>query len=92
VVPEARVTATRTLERLGGVPQLRMAQRKMGAVITDGGHMILDVTFDAPFDPAEMETEMNRIPGVVENGLFTRANAHVIVARADGSIDEMKPA
>jgi ribose 5-phosphate isomerase len=35
---------------------------------------------------------MNRIPGVVENGLFTRCNAHVIVARADGSIDEMKPA
>jgi ribose 5-phosphate isomerase A len=92
VVPEARVTAARTLERLGGRAQLRMAQRKMGAVITDGGHMILDVTFEAAFDPAEMETEMNRIPGVVENGLFTRCNAHVIVARADGSIDEMKPA
>jgi ribose 5-phosphate isomerase A len=92
VVQEARLTATRALERLGGRAQLRMAQRKMGAVITDGGHMLLDVAFDTPFDPVEMETEMNRIPGVVENGLFTRCNAHVIIARADGSLEEMKPA
>ncbi|MFP4011192.1 MAG: ribose-5-phosphate isomerase RpiA [Spirochaetaceae bacterium] len=89
VVKEAQLTASRALERLGGRPRLRMAERKMGAVITDGGHMILDVTFDAPFDPRQMETEMNTIPGVVDNGLFTRANAHIIAAAADGRFLEM---
>ncbi len=92
VVREARLTATRAVQRLGGRPQLRLAQRKMGAVITDGGHMILDVAFERPFDPVAMEAELNTIPGVVENGLFTRCNPHVVVARAGGSFSELKPA
>ncbi|MFW6223775.1 MAG: ribose-5-phosphate isomerase RpiA [Spirochaetota bacterium] len=92
VVREARLTATRAIQRLGGRPQLRLAQRKMGAVITDGGHMILDVAFERPFDPVAMEAELNTIPGVVENGLFTRCNPHVVVARAGGDFSELKPA
>ncbi|NBB90906.1 MAG: ribose-5-phosphate isomerase RpiA [Spirochaetes bacterium] len=92
VVREARLTVSRAIQRLGGGPQLRLAQRKMGAVITDGGHMILDVAFERPFDPVAMEAELNTIPGVVENGLFTRCNPHVIVARADGEFSEMKAA
>lgn len=91
VVQEARLTAARALERLGGRATLRMAERKMGAVITDGGHMILDTSFDEPFDPMAMEREMNMIPGAVENGLFTRANPFVLIARADGSFAEMPP-
>jgi ribose 5-phosphate isomerase A len=89
VVREGRLTASRTLERLGGKPVLRMAQRKMGAVITDGGHMILDVTFDRPFDPAKMEADINTIPGVVENGLFTRCNPHIFAVRETGEFFEM---
>jgi ribose 5-phosphate isomerase A len=92
IVREARLTASRAIQRLGGRPQLRLAQRKMGAVITDGGHMILDVAFERPFDPVAMEAEINAIPGVVENGLFTRCNPHIVVARPDGEFSEMKPA
>lgn len=88
VVKEGRLTATRALERLGGRPELRMAERKMGAVITDGGHMILDVTFDRPMDPKQLEVDMNTIPGVVENGLFTLCNPHVLGVRKNGEFFE----
>jgi ribose 5-phosphate isomerase A len=89
VVKEGRLTASRALERLGGRPELRMAARKMGAVITDGGHMILDVTFSGPIDPVAMEAEINTIPGVVENGLFTACNPHILAIRESGELFEM---
>jgi ribose 5-phosphate isomerase A len=89
VVKEGRLTASRALERLGGRPELRMAARKMGAVITDGGHMILDVTFPTPIDPAAMEKEINTIPGVVENGLFTACNPHILAIRRSGELSEI---
>jgi ribose 5-phosphate isomerase A len=89
VVTEARLTASRALERLGGRPQLRLAQRKMGAVITDGGNMLLDVTFERPFDAPQMEIDINTIPGVVDNGLFTRCNPHVLAVRENGEFIEM---
>ena len=70
VLPMAVVPATRTIERLGGRPQLRMGTRKIGPLITDQGNMLLDVTFDAIDDPAHLERTLNNLPGVVENGLF----------------------
>ncbi|MFN3927050.1 MAG: ribose-5-phosphate isomerase RpiA [Pseudanabaenaceae cyanobacterium] len=70
VLPLAVVPATRALERLGGKPELRMAVKKDGPVITDQGNMILDVNFPEISDPSALEKEINNIPGVLENGLF----------------------
>ena len=42
VLPLARVPVMRALEQLGGEPAVRMAERKMGAVITDNGNIIVD--------------------------------------------------
>lgn len=47
---------------------MRMAEKKDGPVLTEGGHVILDVTFET-IGP-EAETELKGIPGVVETGLF----------------------
>ena len=41
-------------------------------VVTDSGNFILDCRCGAIPTPGKLEIELNRIPGVVENGLFTR--------------------
>jgi ribose 5-phosphate isomerase A len=88
VVPEARVTATKALEALGGTQiTLREALRKAGPVITEYGNLILDIRFASPVDPAAMEDAINRIPGVVENGFFTRIVPAVYIAHSDGTIE-----
>ena len=71
VVPEARLSVSAALERLGAEVKLREALRKAGPVVTDHGNLLLDIRFSAPVDPCSMEIELNRIPGVVENGFFT---------------------
>ena len=87
VVPEARVQAARALDKLGASASLREALRKAGPVITEHGNLILDIRFGSPIDPSIMETELNKIPGIVENGLFTRNPPVVYIARSNGSIE-----
>ncbi len=91
VLPMARVPVTRALEALGADVALRMAVRKMGAVITANGNILLDIRFPAPIDPEEMETRINTIPGVVENGLFAVRKAEVWVAYEDGRVAALPP-
>jgi len=93
VVPEARIQVTKTLDKLGADVTLREALRKAGPVITEHGNLILDIRFRPgglqckPIDPSLMETELNQIPGVVENGFFTRKPPVVFIARSDGTIE-----
>jgi ribose 5-phosphate isomerase A len=70
VLPMAITPVTQAIEALGGKPELRMGVKKDGPVITDQGNMVLDVTFNAIDNPAELEKTLNNIPGVLENGLF----------------------
>jgi ribose 5-phosphate isomerase A len=88
VIPMAIATVTKALEKLGGKPELRMGVRKAGPVITDQGNMILDVKFDNLSDNAkELESTINNIPGVLENGLFIDSTELVLV----GVIIDGKP-
>jgi ribose 5-phosphate isomerase A len=87
VVPGARTPVIRTLEKLGIQVQLREAVRKAGPVITEQGNLLLDIRFPGPVDPALFETELNRIPGVVENGFFTRLRPVLYIARRDGTLE-----
>lgn len=88
VVPAALGPARRSIASLGGEVTVRMGVRKAGPVITDLGNLLLDVRFEPLSDPAHMEEELDRIPGVVENGLFTRRKPVVLIARRDGRIEE----
>ena len=92
VVPAARLTAAKAIAALGGRPTLREAARKAGPVITEHGNLILDVLFAAPVDPVAMELELNRVPGVVENGFFSRKGPAVYVGRPDGTVEARFPA
>lgn len=85
VIPMAIAPVMRALERLGGTPEIRMGVKKDGPVITDQGNMILDVKFEAIAHPGELETTINNIPGVLDNGLFVGlANKILIGELKDG--------
>ena len=66
--------------------EVRMAVKKMGAVITDNGNILLDLSFQKAFDPVKMEEALSLIPGVLGNGIFARCNPEVLVGHPDGSI------
>jgi len=88
VLSLARVPVIAALKRLGGEPEVRLAERKMGAVITDNGNIIVDVRFPGGMDPVDMEKRLSLIPGVLGNGIFTGCASRVIVGHADGHISE----
>jgi len=73
-----------------GIAQARIVRRMQKAstnapVITDSGHFILDCHCQAIANPDALEARLNNIPGVVENGLFTRESSGMVVGRLDGS-------
>jgi len=54
-------------------------------VVTDSGNFILDAHCGPNLtNPGPLEIELNRIPGVVENGLFTREAVGMVVGCFDG--------
>jgi ribose 5-phosphate isomerase A len=88
VIPEARVQVCSYLDKFGAAVMLREALRKAGPVITEHGNLILDIRFGSPVDPVLMETELNKIPGVVENGFFTANTPVVYIACSNGNIEK----
>ena len=55
-------------------------------VVTDSGNFILDCHCGPVIaDPAPLEIALNQIPGVVENGLFTREAVGMVVGCFDGT-------
>lgn len=84
VIPESRRIVSDTLIDMGAKPEIRMAERKDGPVITDNGNFILDVAFGLIESPIHLENELNSIPGVVENGIFTEMVDKAIVSSKDG--------
>lgn len=85
IIPESVSPVMKALKDMGGVPEIRMGQLKDGPVITDNGNFILDVAFGAIENPIHMEKDLNAIPGVVENGLFTEMVDKVIIGFEDGA-------
>ncbi|RTZ44434.1 ribose-5-phosphate isomerase RpiA [Candidimonas sp. SYP-B2681] len=79
VIPMARAVVARRLASLGGRPVLR------DGFITDNACEILDVSDFSITKPAELESLINDIPGVVSCGLFAIAGADVaLVSTQDG--------
>jgi len=71
VLPFALGVVKRKITEMGITPTVRMAQKKMGPVVTDNGNFLLDLKFPAPIkDPAKVAVDLKMIPGVVETGLF----------------------
>jgi ribose 5-phosphate isomerase A len=81
VIPIARSFVARQLVRLtGGVPELR------AGVTTDNGNLIIDVRGLTILKPMELEADIGFIAGVVENGIFARRPADVLLLGTDQGV------
>ncbi len=82
VLPSAWRYVGDKLNSLGGRVDLRMAEKKAGPVVTDQGNLVLDVIFENGINaPEELEKVINKIPGVLENGLFVNLADEVLVGQ-----------
>ena len=87
VLPSAWKQVQKTLINLGGEGNLRMAQKKAGPIVTDQGNLILDLTFKNGIDQPELlESQINNIPGVLENGLFVNLTDEVLVGKVESDV------
>jgi ribose 5-phosphate isomerase A len=76
-----------TLASLGCEPVLRMDWADPNhPFVTDGGHYTVDCLFPEIPNPASLETEIKRIPGALECGLFVGLTRAAVVAR-EGRLD-----
>lgn len=70
---------------------LQLRKTDTGAVYkTDNGNPILDCDFYPIKDPAKLHSELNNIPGVVENGLFVHLCDRVVVGYKDGHAEVLE--
>jgi len=84
VLPQARSYVARELVKLGGEPVYREG------FVTDYGNVILD-TYDLDItDPAELESTLNNIVGVVCNGIFASQSAHVMLKAGDDGVSTVQ--
>jgi ribose 5-phosphate isomerase A len=63
-------------------PVIRMAKSKLGPVISDNGSFIIDCEMKIE-NPKETEQWLKTIPGVIENGIFTKFDI-IIVGNDEG--------
>ena len=74
VIPMARSFVARRLVKVtGGVAELRQG------VTTDNGNLIIDVRGLSIVKPMQLETDIDLIAGVVENGVFALRPADVLL-------------
>ncbi len=82
IVKFASESTMRRLQRFGCVPTLR--EKNGIAFITDNGNLIADCRFQKIDNPADLEADLNLVPGVVDNGLFVGLADIVIVSSKAG--------
>lgn len=79
VLPMARSSVARQLVRLGGDPEYR------DGFVTDNGNIILDIHNLSINTPIALEEQIKLITGVVDNGLFAKRAADIVlIASKDG--------
>jgi ribose 5-phosphate isomerase A len=84
VIPMARSYVARELVALGGRP------RRREGYVTDNGNVILDVADLTILEPVALEEAIDRIAGVVTNGLFARRGADVLLLGTQRGVRTIK--
>jgi ribose 5-phosphate isomerase A len=55
--------------------------------VTDEGHLLLDCELAGDADPERLDHELNRLPGVVEHGLFVGLTERALLGTAEGGLE-----
>ena len=84
IVPFAANLTINKLKELGYNTRIRMSNDK--EYITDNGNIIVDCSFEKIAEPIELNKQINLIPGVVDNGLFTRMVSSLVIGYNDGNV------
>ena len=83
VIPEASSLVIEGLKDLGASEvKVRPSSEKYGPIISEHGNLVLDARF-SDIKP-ELESEINSLTGVVENGLFFGLCNELLIAKSDG--------
>jgi ribose 5-phosphate isomerase A len=80
VIPMARSLVARQIVKLGGDPVYREG------FITDNGNVILDVYNLELLDPKLMEEKLKLIVGLVENGIFAKRTADIVLLGIENKV------
>ncbi|MGH9550805.1 MAG: ribose 5-phosphate isomerase A [Terriglobales bacterium] len=86
VIKFAEALVAKKIAALGAVVKVR-ADSSGRKFITDEGNHILDCNFGRIPDPPALARELERIPGVVEHGLFIGMAALALIAKGDQVIE-----
>ncbi|MBO67120.1 MAG: ribose 5-phosphate isomerase A [Acidiferrobacteraceae bacterium] len=83
VIPMAQGLVSRRLVQMGGTPVVRERFQ------TDNGNIVIDVRNLDLTDPLRVEQELNCVAGVVENGIFGRQSADVLLVGGDNDVRQL---
>jgi ribose 5-phosphate isomerase A len=83
IVPFGWEATERKLKDLGGNPSMRRGADNK-PYVTDGGHYIMNCSFETMENPKEIAHCLDHVVGVVEHGLFLGFATEAIVAGRDG--------
>lgn len=84
VLPMAQEFVSRRMLKMRGNPVWREG------FVTDNGNHILDIEDLQITNPLEMETRINRIPGVVTVGIFAHRPADILLIADDTGVRELR--
>lgn len=90
VLPFCWVLTARRLRELGCEPQPRLAAGRH--FVTDNGNYVLDCKFPPIQRPAELESSIKLLPGVVESGLFVSLADTLVIGFEDRTEVRERPA
>ena len=86
IIPMSYIPVMKKLDKLGGIPVLRMAQAKAGPVVSDNGNFIIDVDFGQINNPDDLNTKLLKISGIVDTGLFVGMASKAYIGQKDGTV------
>jgi len=82
-LPFAHSAVVQGLEKLGA-KKIRQRMLEGNNFESDNGFHIVDADFGVIGNPSSLEQKINLIPGVLENGIFSRGASEVIVGGKEG--------
>lgn len=89
VIPFALPTILKSLKDLGFKVKLRVGSGKVGPVMTDNANLLLDIYCKGLEDPEQLDSQLRRLPGIVETGLFIRMADAAYLGRLKGGVRKL---